>query len=169
MIKALIIMSPISNFVKLSAFTTTSYTDSSIVDLEVQTNPRVEFYEIVNRIMDVQCPIMVIHGSKDEFVPIPKTLELVKLLTCEWSTEWYPVLGTHKYIIKKYRSRFFLKLLNFIKHVKIYQAQYEQEESNDENNTIERKVTNFDNFNLDDFVQDKNEDILTIRKSNSYI
>ncbi len=156
-IKALILLSPISTFVN-----TDSYRSDVSLDrkkhLSLGTDSKTLFYQEINKIRDAFCPIMVIHGVKDNVIPYSKTLEFVKLLTCEWSTEWYPTSADHNNIYKKYRLKFLSKLSNFIDHVNVYKQ-------------ILDGVTesaDFMNFNrLNSLINDKNEDIVTIRQSSS--
>lgn len=153
-IKALILLSPLSSLVKLSTIDSINNSNkSSELESSYSNDERVLFYDQVNKIKIVCCPVMIIHGLKDEIIPYSKTLELVKLLTCDWSAEWYPTNGGHKNIINKYRVRFYLKVSNFLKHTNLYNQNNRSVMDRFSNSTYNNKYSVFD------------DDIITIRKS----
>ena len=115
--KALILLSPISSYVELTSIE--SLNVSNLPESEFM-DPKIQFYDTANRIKLINCPIMVIHGLKDEYISYLKTLEMVKLLTCELKSEWYPSKGQHRNILWKYRVSFYGKVNNFLNHVNTY-------------------------------------------------
>jgi len=65
--------------------------------------------------MYVKCPVLIIHGMKDQVIPHKYSYQMAKRLKNPY--EWYPRKADHHNLINNYRNKLFLKLLMFIDNV----------------------------------------------------
>jgi hypothetical protein len=76
--------------------------------------------DIFERLPEVKCPVLLIHGKQDEVTPFNKTADIIGQI--RHAFEWFPSKGTHNNLCTKYRSKFFKKLKFFLEHLN-YQFQ----------------------------------------------
>ena len=57
----------------------------------------------IKKIIDVSCPIFLIHGQKDEVIPIDQSIQMSKFMKNPY--EWHPKNGDHSNILTKYRTK----------------------------------------------------------------
>jgi hypothetical protein len=106
-VKAIILLSPIASGVRLVS------PDIKINDLE-----KIDVFCNIKKIIDVCCPIFLIHGQKDEVIPIQQSLELSKYMKNPY--EWHPRNGDHSNILTKYRTKFLQKCKFFFEFLNYY-------------------------------------------------
>ena len=63
-------------------------------------------------IMYVKCPVLIIHGMKDQVIPHKYSLQMAKRLKNPF--QWYPRKADHHNLIINYRYKLFTKLQMFI-------------------------------------------------------
>lgn len=67
-----------------------------------------EAFEIINQL---GLPVFVIHGKEDKYVKYLLSLSLTRRI--KKIMEWYPKKGKHLNIITTYRSKLYIKMMNF--------------------------------------------------------
>jgi predicted alpha/beta hydrolase family esterase len=106
-IKAIIFISPIASGVKLVS-----------PELDFNKIDKMDVFSNLKKITDVHCPIFIIHGEKDQVVPISQSKEMSKFIKNPY--EWFPKGGDHSNILTKYRTKFFQKCKFFLEYLNYY-------------------------------------------------
>lgn len=106
-IKAIILISPIASGVRLVS-----------PDIKIQDLEKIDVFSNIKKIIDVSSPIFLIHGQKDEVIPIQQSLEMAKFMKNPY--EWHPRNGDHHNILTKYRTKFFQKFKFFLEILNYY-------------------------------------------------
>jgi hypothetical protein len=70
------------------------------------------------RISEIHCPIFLIHGHRDNMIPVKQVIEMGKSIRALY--QWYPSDGDHNNILIKYRCKFFTKCKMFFDYVKFF-------------------------------------------------
>ena len=92
-IKGLILISPISNY-----------------KFNLDKFQNILFFK--DSIYQINFPIFIIHGKKDELIPISHSIELSKNIINLW--RWFPKKASHYNIISDFRCKFYQKIKFFI-------------------------------------------------------
>ena len=92
-IKGLILISPISNY---------KFNNSKFQNINC----------FKDSICQINFPIFIIHGKKDEVIPIYHSIELSKYVKNLW--KWFPKKASHYNIISEFRCKFYQKIKFFI-------------------------------------------------------
>lgn len=103
-IRAIILLSPIASSIKLFA----DCSDNTGLE-------KIDVFCNLKKIKEVNCPIFLIHGKKDEIIPFSQSEEMAKYIKIKH--EWYPKNGDHGNILTKYRLKFFTKCKIFIENL----------------------------------------------------
>jgi selenocysteine-specific translation elongation factor len=106
-VRAVILLSPIASGVRLVS------PETQLADLE-----KVDVFCNIKKIIDVSCPIFLIHGHKDEVIPIEQSIEMSKFMKNIYL--WLPRNGDHGNILTKYRVKFFQKCKFFLEFLNDY-------------------------------------------------
>jgi hypothetical protein len=106
-IKAIIFQAPIASGIKLVS-----------PDIDFDKIENIDVFSNLKKISDVHCPIVIVHGQKDEVVPISQSEEMAKCIKLPY--EWYPKGGDHSNILIRYRSKFYQKCKFFIEYLNYY-------------------------------------------------
>jgi hypothetical protein len=106
-IKAVILISPIASGVKLVS-----------PDIKVEDLDKIDVFCNIRKVIDISCPIFLVHGQKDEVIPIEQSIEMAKFI--KNSYEWHPRNGDHSNIFSKYRTKFFQKCKFFFDYLSYY-------------------------------------------------
>jgi surfactin synthase thioesterase subunit len=116
-IRAVILISPIASGIKLVS-----------PEIKVEDLEKIDVFSNIKKISDVSCPIFMIHGQKDEIIPIEQSIELAKYIKHPY--EWHPRKGDHSNILTEYRTKFFQKCKFFFEYLNFFNKNKKQEESN---------------------------------------
>ena len=92
-IKGLILISPISNY-----------------KFNLDKFQNILFFK--DSIYQINFPIFIIHGKKDELIPVSHSIELSKNIINLW--RWFPKKASHYNIITDFRCKFYQKIKFFI-------------------------------------------------------
>lgn len=95
-IRAIILLSPIASGVRLVS-----------PDIKMQDLEKIDVFCNIKKVIDVCCPIFLIHGHNDQVIPIQQSLEMAKFMKNPY--EWHPRNGDHCNILTKYRAKFLQK------------------------------------------------------------
>jgi hypothetical protein len=106
-IKAVILISPIASGVKLVS-----------PDIKVEDLEKIDVFCNIRKVIDVVCPIFLVHGQKDEIIPVEQSIEMAKFIRNSY--EWLPRNGDHNNIFTKYRTKFFQKCKFFFDYLQYY-------------------------------------------------
>jgi hypothetical protein len=106
-VRAIIFISPIASGIKLVS-----------PEIDFNTIEKIDVFSNLKKISDIICPIFMIHGKKDEIVPIAQSVEMSKYIKLPY--EWFPKHGDHINILTKYRTKFFQKCKFFIEYLNYY-------------------------------------------------
>ena len=129
-IRAIILLSPIASSIKLFA----DCSDNTGLE-------KIDVFCNLKKITEVNCPIFLIHGKKDEIIPFSQSEEMAKYIKIKH--EWYPKNGDHGNILTKYRSKFFTKCKIFIENL-IY---FENKNTLMKNSVVLKTYASFDDLN----------------------
>jgi hypothetical protein len=88
------------------------------INLKKEDLEKYDFFNNISKIGEINCPILVIHGQKDEIIPYSQGVEICKKI--KLLSKWFPSKGTHNNIFTKNRSKFYMKLQLFFDHLQIY-------------------------------------------------
>jgi hypothetical protein len=106
-IKGIILMSPVTTGVRIIS------SDMKIKELE-----RMKYYDIfynLRGISNIRCHVLVIHGFKDNIVPIENSKQLSKhILNLH---EWFPKKGDNGNILTLYRTKFIIRVKSFFEYI----------------------------------------------------
>jgi esterase/lipase len=105
-VKGIVLISPIASGIKLVDPKLTITT----VDLE-----KVDVFCNLSKVSNIQQPVFLIHGLKDDVIPHSQSLEMMNKIKHVY--EWFPSKGTHSNIITDHRSKFFSKIKIFLEHL----------------------------------------------------
>ncbi len=131
--------------------------DTQLADLE-----KIDVFCNIKKIIDVSCPIFLIHGQKDEVIPIEQSIEMSKFMKNPY--EWHPRNGDHSNILTKYRIKFFQKCKFFIEFLNYY-----SKKNNDNNKSmITYNCAGNEKF-YSEFNKKNNEKFPKINVQDSYI
>lgn len=103
-IRAVILMAPIASGIKLVS-----------PHCEIKELEKVDVFCNLKKVSDISCPIMLIHGKKDEVIPVEQSMEMTKYMQSPF--EWYPADGDHNNIVTKYRLKFYQKCMSFFQYI----------------------------------------------------
>lgn len=95
----------------------------------------------IKKITEVKVPVFIIHGIKDELIPVKHSQEMMKYIKLKF--EWFPKNGNHGNILTKYRTKFFIKCNLFLDNLFCF----ERKETNFTVNSLENSL-NFSNIGL---------------------
>lgn len=112
-LKAIILLSPIASGIKLVS------PDIDMKDLE-----KIDVFCNLKKVIDIHCPIFIIHGMKDEVIPFQQSVEMSKFMKNAY--EWHPRNGDHSNILSKYRTKFFQKCKFFFEYLNFYFVRKQQ-------------------------------------------
>lgn len=88
-----------------------------ILDPKLNYTPKTDFFQNIEMIPFVNCPIMIIHGVDDEVLPIEHSKMLVGksigLIMIWWAKDC-----SHEDILQKKGKEFYLNVKKFIKSIK---------------------------------------------------
>jgi hypothetical protein len=163
-VKAIILISPIASGVKLVS-----------PGIRVKDLDKIDVFCNINKINDVSCPIFIIHGEKDEVIPISQSKEMVKYMKIPY--EWHPRHGDHSNILTRYRTKFFQKckfFFEFLDHAKFRDTDAEADMRSNKNYERimkhQEKINKHTNYFNNKFFNDKNtEEIVHTKAEESYI
>jgi len=116
-IKGLILLSPIVSGIK-SVSQTVQISRDDLETLDVFSN--------ISKIREVSCPVFIIHGVKDQVIPIEQVKEMSKEVGRPY--EWYPKEGDHNNIMSAFREKFYNKCRKFFDYLKIFFNKYKNDE-----------------------------------------
>jgi hypothetical protein len=106
-IKGIILMSPVSTGVRIIS------TDIKIKQLERMKN--YDIYHDIRGISNIRCNVLLIHGMKDDVIPVESSKELAKhILSLH---EWTPKKGDNGNILTIYRTKFIIKCKSFFEYL----------------------------------------------------
>lgn len=102
--KAVVLLSPISSGIKIIS-----------PSIDIKDLDSIDVFCNNSKIKNIDCPIFLIHGQKDEVIPF----KTIKEMTIEIPElyEWFPKHGNHSNILTRYRSKFFQKMKFFIDYI----------------------------------------------------
>ena len=106
-IRAVILLSPIASGIKLVS-----------KDIKLNELEKIDVFCNIRKIIDVCCPIFLIHGQKDQVIPIEQSVEMSKFMKNVY--EWHPRHGDHNNILTQYRTKFLQKCKFFFEHLNYY-------------------------------------------------
>lgn len=137
-IKCLILIAPLASGIK-----------TLIKDISISTNElqKIDIFCNLSKIIDISCPIMLIHGKSDEIINVNHSYEMLRKI--KNPNIWFPTRGTHGNIFTEYRKKFFDKLNTFFDKVIIFHSQKTYEELVDTNDLYFEKYE-LKNKNLND-------------------
>ena len=121
-IKCLILIAPLASGIK-----------TIIKDFSISTNEleKIDIFCNLSKIIDITCPIMLIHGKSDEVINVNHSYEMLRKI--KNPNIWFPTKGTHGNIFTDYRRKFLEKLNIFFDKVKIFHSEKKYEEQIDSN------------------------------------
>lgn len=165
-VKAVILISPIASGVKLVS-----------PSIKVKDLDNIDVFCNINKINDVSCPIFIIHGEKDEVIPISQSKEMVKYMKIPY--EWHPRHGDHSNILTRYRTKFFQKckfFFEFLNHMQSRDTNPEVDAAlvkNKEKKTLQRekinKYTDYFNCHFKNQSNTNDEELTHSKVEESYI
>jgi hypothetical protein len=109
-IRGIILVSPIASGIKLI----NKNMRISTIELE-----KIDVFCNHGKASEIACPVFIIHGQKDEVIPIEQVKEMGKRI--KTVNEWFPSMGTHNNIFNKFRNKFVTKVKLFIEYLNYYQ------------------------------------------------
>lgn len=129
-VKAVILISPIASGVKLVS-----------PDLKVEDLDKIDVFCNIRKVVDISCPIFLVHGHRDEVIPIEQSIEMAKFI--KNSYEWHPRHGDHSNIFTKYRTKFFQKCKFFFDYISYHNKQRVSSNSYYSNNLVTYPIDKF--------------------------
>jgi predicted alpha/beta hydrolase family esterase len=108
-IKGMILLSPIVSGIK-SVSQSVQISRDDLETLDVFSN--------ISKIKEVSCPVFIIHGAKDQIIPVEQVKEMSKEIGRPY--KWYPREGDHNNIMSTYRRKFFNKCKMFFDYLRIF-------------------------------------------------
>lgn len=81
-------------------------------------NTKRDIFCNISKAPDIKAPVFLIHGMKDNVIPIKQSRNLAKKM--KRVIEWYPSQGDHSNIISNYRSAFFSQIRDFLENLLHY-------------------------------------------------
>jgi hypothetical protein len=109
-IRAVMLISPISSGIKLVS-----------PNLDIDDLEKIDVFCNIKKIADVACPIFVVHGQKDEVIPIQQSIDLARHMKNAY--EWHPRHGDHSNILTNYRTKFIQKCKFFFEYLSFFSKQ----------------------------------------------
>jgi hypothetical protein len=100
-VRGMILLSPIASGVRLVS-----------PDMHIQDLEKIDVFCNIKKIVDVSCPIFLIHGKKDMVIPVQESVEMSKYMKHPYA--WQPRNGDHNNILTLYRHKFFIKCKSFM-------------------------------------------------------
>jgi pimeloyl-ACP methyl ester carboxylesterase len=168
-IKGLILISPISNY-----------------KFNFNKFQNINFFK--ESISQINFPIFIIHGKKDEIIPIYHSIELSKNVINLW--RWFPKKASHYNIITDFRCKFYQKIkffinircnniidsLNQINHPKYslsnnemnYKIKYFNYGIQREENFIEDDISNDENKEINDKMSNQHSKYTMMKDNNTF-
>jgi hypothetical protein len=116
-IKAIILIAPIASGIKLVS-----------PDIKTDELEKIDVFCNIKKITEVSCPIFIVHGMKDEDIPIKQSLELSKFIKHPY--EWHPRNGDHTNILTTYRTKFLQKCKFFFEYLNFFNQKTRLNNSN---------------------------------------
>ena len=104
LIRAVILISPIASSKKFFEKINEKNNNIGLEKIDVFCN--------IKKIQEVKCPVLLIHGRKDEIIPFSQSEEMKNYIKIKH--EWFPKNGDHSNILTKYRTKFYLKCNLFL-------------------------------------------------------
>lgn len=106
-VKAIILLSPIASGIKL-------------VNPEIKNKDleKIDVFCNIKKINEVSCPIFIIHGQKDDVIPVQQSYDMASFM--KYPYEWHPRNGDHYNILTKYRTKFFQKCKFFFEYLNYF-------------------------------------------------
>jgi hypothetical protein len=115
---------------------------------------KVDVFCNISKILDISCPIFLIHGKKDQIIPVTQSNEMAKYMKIV--IEWHPRNGDHSNILTFYRTKFFQKLKYFLDYLNYFEVREsssvpvkKEKPSKKEKREILINYNHFDGNNLD--------------------
>jgi len=125
-------------------------------DLQLNDLEKIDVFCNIKKIVDVSCPVFLIHGRKDEVIPIDQSVQMSKFIKNLY--EWNPRNGDHFNILTRYRNKFIQKCKFFFEFLNCYpkknSAQNSKENSVKQSNTA-----------LPEFMIKSSKNLISIRDS----
>ena len=75
-----------------------------------------------NKIGNIVCPIFLIHGKRDQTIPIEHSYELAKSIHNIY--KWYPKKGGHNNIVTEFRRKFYQKFRFYLDYLERLQNKH---------------------------------------------
>jgi predicted alpha/beta hydrolase family esterase len=116
-IKGVILLSPIASGIK-SVSQSVQISRDDLETLDVFSN--------ISKIREVTCPVFIIHGEKDQVIPIEQVKEMSKQIGRLY--EWYPKDGDHNNIMYLFRNKFYNRCRMFFDYLKIFFNKHKNDE-----------------------------------------
>jgi predicted alpha/beta hydrolase family esterase len=117
-IRSLILISPIASGIKF--FEEDKKDNIGLEKTDVFCN--------IKKINEVKVPVFLIHGIRDEIIPVEHSLEMLKYMKTK--LEWLPKGGDHVNILTKYRTKFFQKCILFLDNLICFERKNSFNEEN---------------------------------------
>lgn len=154
-IKCLILIAPLASGIK------TIVKNLSLPTSELQ---KIDIFCNISKIVDISCPIILIHGKSDEVINVNHSYEMFKKI--KNANIWFPKRGTHGNIFKEYRKKFYEKLNIFFDKVKIFHSLKKYEEQIDTNDLYFDKYEKNNNGIYKKNIKNNGSGILRVFNSN---
>lgn len=111
LIRAIILISPIASSVKIFD----KNCNKNNIGLE-----KFDVFCNLKKIQEVDCPVFIIHGKKDDLIPISHSEEMLKYIKIHH--KWFPKNGDHGNIFSKYRMKFITKCKIFLNNLNCFEG-----------------------------------------------
>ncbi len=112
LIRAIILISPIASSFKF--FEKDCNSNNNNIGLE-----KFDVFCNIKKIQEVNCPVFIIHGKKDDIIPVSQSEEMLKYVKIHY--EWFPKNGDHINILTKYRMKFITKCKIFLNNLSCFE------------------------------------------------
>lgn len=74
------------------------------------------------KVANINCPTFLIHGMEDTVIPYDHSIALAEKII--HLVKWFPKKSGHTNAFEKYRSKFVLKVIKFLRYIKGNQYKY---------------------------------------------
>lgn len=82
---------------------------------EAFTQTKSDVFDNKKKMLDIDCPIFLIHGKRDNIIPYSHSIELSKYIKNLY--KWFPSRASHNNILSKQRLKFYKKFKFFIDYL----------------------------------------------------
>lgn len=83
--------------------------------VDEELDKEVDIFSTLHIIGEVICPVFIMHGKKDQVIPIEQSVMIAKKI--KHIIKWYPNNGTHWNLFTLYRLKTFTKIKKFLSYL----------------------------------------------------